>query len=379
MNSTSQLDLHPDADSLNAFVEQALAASEREQVLAHLAGCSRCRQVIYLAQQAAAEAEVPAWTAADRPATQPRAWYWNWRLAWVPAAAMAAAMALVVTFHPWHAEQMPEIAKAVPPRDEAVPASLPQEPIAAGVSHKPAPALAAKSATGNADLAARREPMQKFELASAPSAAFPAEPTATAPSSAETIAVQPSSMFSAQQGNAAQSQSEPAVTAWQQERQRATGAVSASANTSQVSQKSMRMEAYSAHTSRQVASAGPRVAQQSQSTTGGSFDMVTQQQLTGLTASGRVNSPKLPSGLATISRASARNLMLEIDRSGALFLSYDSGEHWQPVPQQWTGRAIEVRTKTSLSGNTAPEMKFDLKNETGSTWASADGKTWTTR
>ena len=53
MTPTPQLELHPDADSLNAFVEQALAGSEREQVQAHLAACSRCRQVIYLAQEAA--------------------------------------------------------------------------------------------------------------------------------------------------------------------------------------------------------------------------------------------------------------------------------------------------------------------------------------
>ena len=41
MNSTPQLDLHPDADSLNAFVEQALGAPEREQILAHIAKCDR--------------------------------------------------------------------------------------------------------------------------------------------------------------------------------------------------------------------------------------------------------------------------------------------------------------------------------------------------
>ena len=103
MNSTPQLDLHPDADSLSAFVEQMLGAPEREQVLAHLAGCSRCRQVIYLAQQAAADADAPA----AQPATQPVSWFWNWRFAWVPAAAVAAALALVVTFHPWHTTQMP--------------------------------------------------------------------------------------------------------------------------------------------------------------------------------------------------------------------------------------------------------------------------------
>jgi hypothetical protein len=163
---------------------------------------------------------------------------------------------------------------------------------------------------------------------------------------------------------AAQFQPEPAVTAWQQEQKQATGAYSASANAAQVSQKSMRMEAYSAHASRPAAPAA-------------SFDIASQEQFGGSSISRKANAPKLPSGLAVVSRATAQHLTLEIDRAGALFLSDDSGEHWQPVPQQWTGRAIEVRAKTSLSGNTAPEMKFELKNETGSTWASADGMTWT--
>jgi len=376
VNSTSQLDLHPDGESLNAFAEQALAAPEREQVLAHLAGCSRCRQVIFLAQQAAADAEAPV----ARPVTQTGAWFWNWRFAWVPAAAMAAALALVVAFHPWHTAPAPEMAKVTPQSEVAAPTPIPQEQTSAGAVHKNAPAHTANPVAGNSLFGAPRKPSVTLEQEPAPSAALTGEPGATAASSGVGNAFLPSSIKSEPQPEtAAQLQPEPAVTAWQQEQKQATSAYSASANTSQVSQKSMRAEAYSAHASRPAtaASAGPRLAQQSQSATGGSFDLGTQQQLTGLAPSGRVNSPKLPSGQAVVSRATAQHLTLEIDRAGALFLSGDSGEHWQPVPQQWTGRAIEVRAKTSLSGNTAPEMKFELKNETGSTWASADGMTWT--
>ena len=46
MNSNLQLDLHPDADSLSAFAEEALGAAEREQILAHMTQCSRCREGI---------------------------------------------------------------------------------------------------------------------------------------------------------------------------------------------------------------------------------------------------------------------------------------------------------------------------------------------
>jgi len=158
VNSTSQLDLHPDADSLNAFVEQALAMPEREQILAHLAACSRCRQVIFLAQQAAAEAEAPA----TQPTNQPTAWYWNWRLAWVPATALAAALALVITLHPWRTTQMPELAKVAPLNEAAAPTLAPKEQASAGAAHKPVQALTAKSATRNAGFTAPRELPDKF-------------------------------------------------------------------------------------------------------------------------------------------------------------------------------------------------------------------------
>jgi len=119
------------------------------------------------------------------------------------------------------------------------------------------------------------------------------------------------------------------------------------------------------------------MAQQSQAASSSSLGIITQEQFDGLTASGKLNPPKLPSGLAVVSRATAQNLILEIDLAGALFLSGDSGVHWEPVARQWTGRAVEVRAKTGPGGNTAPASGFELKNETGSTWASADGKTWT--
>jgi hypothetical protein len=379
VNSTPQLDLHPDAESLNAFAEQALATQEREQVLAHLAECSRCRQVIFLAQQAAAEAKVPARIPAFRPETQTVSWFWNWRIAWVPAAAMAAALALIVTFYPRHPSPASEMAKVEPPSQAAVPTPTPQVKANAVAAHKPAQALVENSFAGKAEYAARRKTPEELAPQSTPSAAPRAESGASAASMGTNNAFLPSSVESAPQPvTTAKFQPEPAVAAWQQEQQQVSGASSASDDASrQISQKSMRAEAYSAHASRQAASSGPRRSQQSQSMLAGSFDFGTQQQFAGSATIRKANPPRLPSGLAAVSRASAQNLMLEIDQAGALFLSNDFGQHWEPVVQQWTGRAIEVRAKSVLSGNTAPANGFELKNDAGSTWASADGKTWT--
>ncbi len=63
MTATSQHGLHPDAESLSAFSEQALGKRERAEVLAHLAVCGRCRQVVALAREAAG---------AERRETMPR-------------------------------------------------------------------------------------------------------------------------------------------------------------------------------------------------------------------------------------------------------------------------------------------------------------------
>ncbi|MGB9407944.1 MAG: zf-HC2 domain-containing protein [Terracidiphilus sp.] len=375
MNSTPQLGLHPDADSLNAFVEQALGAPEREEILTHIAKCGRCRQVIYLAQQAAADAEAPALASAARPAMPSEAWYRSWRFAWVPAAALAAALALVVTFHPRHTEHAPEMAKAVPQSEEAVPTPALQQQASEAAARKPALALAANSPARKAEFEARRGPSQELSTAAAPSAAIPAEPGTSAASAESSHAVTTLSVESAPQPvAAARFQPEPAVTAWQQERQQLAGALSASANTSQVSQKRMleQMDAARATRGGSAYSAAPRMAKKS--APAGSFDIGIQQPTAGLAAAHKENPPKLPSGLAALSTATAGHLKLEIDLAGALFLSNDSGQHWEQVARQWTGRAIEVRVQ---SGNTVPAGEFELKNDGGSLWVSADGKTWT--
>jgi hypothetical protein len=59
---------HPDADTITAYMEQCLSATERENVSAHFAVCEPCREVLTLSQPQVAElqtvlrpAPVPAW------------------------------------------------------------------------------------------------------------------------------------------------------------------------------------------------------------------------------------------------------------------------------------------------------------------------------
>ncbi len=78
---------HPDADLLGAFAEQSLSGAEREQVVAHLAACPQCRQVLALAFPALEPPE-PA-----RAAEVSRAWHEWWVFRW---GGLAAALAVIL-------------------------------------------------------------------------------------------------------------------------------------------------------------------------------------------------------------------------------------------------------------------------------------------
>ena len=367
MNSNLQLDPHPDADSLNAFAEEALGVAEREQILAHMTRCSRCREVIYLAQKAA-EAEA----LETGSAVPPGRWYKSWRFVWVPAAALAAALALVFTFYPKLTAPAPEMAKVVP--QSAQPTPVPLEQANAGAALKPAPPAVANSVAGSGQFAALRRPPQEFALQTAPSFASPREPRTSALSLEEKNAAPSSSVGTLQMRTQPQSQAqfnpEPAVDAWQQ-RQRMTGALSASANTTRTSQESMKATVDRAQASRSVP-AFAAVSNRSTQAAPVNFGGVNQEAKAGLVGSRNANQPILPSGLAAISTATAQQRTLAIDPAGALFLREGAGQHWQLVARQWTGHAIKVRVQAGAGGEV-----FQLTNISGFSWTSADGKTWT--
>jgi hypothetical protein len=108
----------------------------------------------------------------------------------------------------------------------------------------------------------------------------------------------------------------------------------------------------------------------------------------------------LPSGLPTISIAHEGERMIAIDNAGALFVSEDSGATWEPVTTQWTGRAVLVRKNAARKTEEAtppvakPESSrdasgsgamsdsdtvFELLNDQGQVWLSADGTIWAAR
>jgi len=157
VNPKAKLELHPDADSLNAFVEHALPEGERAGIVAHLADCARCREVVYLAQSAAV-GELVAPAVATK-AAQPE-WlsstFAKWRMAWIPAAALAAVAAVVLWVHLRPAPARQETAQMVmPPRAAAPPEAAPAT-AAPGPTTRPERAFAPAHAAPGARRASRQ-------------------------------------------------------------------------------------------------------------------------------------------------------------------------------------------------------------------------------
>jgi hypothetical protein len=81
---------HPDADLLTAFSEQTLIGRERELVLAHLAACASCREVVSLAARPIPE------PLASQSAPKPAFWKWP-VLRWGAVAASAVIVVIAVS------------------------------------------------------------------------------------------------------------------------------------------------------------------------------------------------------------------------------------------------------------------------------------------
>jgi len=381
---------HPDAESLNAFVEQALPAPERAQILGHIASCRRCRQIIFLAQQAAAEAESPVAVPADHAPSHRVPWYRNWQLVWAPAAAFALIAGAAVLIHMRRPAAENELARNAPAVQIAAPAPPIEQPLEqsqAQVSRRggapPPPVVAAKksavSATiGEASGSANYEPSSSGAIAADSVSALP---TAAAPAG---VAIAPSA--SGQNAVVLQAQPQPqteaAVAAWQQERERAKTTLAGAAHAARTTQATFkaRMQQSEAQASQAVAAA-PAI--QTTAAFDGGFAPSAPRPMAGGGTLSRPQSAILPSGLAAISSVAAQRHRIALDAAGSLFVSEDAGATWKSVPQQWTGHAVLVRVQPAVAGNAAVQANplawpgvFELVTDSNLVWISSDGKNW---
>ena len=117
---------HPDAEQLSAFSENALGAGERETVLAHLAACVDCRDIVGLAAAA---------RPADAPVVKPVRGGFRWAtFQWAAvAASLAIVTVAVLVVGPHQAKREQQATETAQLKQEpvsAAPAAKPSEPVA---------------------------------------------------------------------------------------------------------------------------------------------------------------------------------------------------------------------------------------------------------
>lgn len=356
MSGNAQLGHHPEADSLNAFAEQALAGWEREQIVVHLAACSRCREIVYLAQQANVEIE-PAAAAAAEHSVGRGPWYKNWRLAWVPVGALAAGITVAYVVHVRHENTAVEMAQMA---NEVRPVSPP------GVSPAPPPQVA-RSESGAEAIAKKTTPATREQqtVAMKPDVEVPALP-ANAPVS---------TLAGLKAGAEAQELSRQRVA-----RETADAILAApSGNAGMVNADKVQEQPF--HT---TTVATPMM--QAEVAHAPARSIATANRVGGELAVFAAKQTELPSGLAAVSTATVQHKVLAVDKAGAVFLSTDAGAHWDAIDRRWTGKAVEVRTQMDVNtkaesavGEEPSQIVFELVNDQGEVWVSTDGRSWKAR
>jgi Putative zinc-finger len=358
MNPLFQPDIHPDAESLNAFVERALPQPERAQILAHLGGCARCREVVFLAQAAAEGEAVPMARvqAESRPArSRWTSWKEKWQIALIPVATLATAAGLLI----WVQMKSATPAPAVAQLSHQPPSPPPSFSVASAALVPPAAQAPAASAASSAAVQDVQRKAARAEQKISPSQdkkTLPAPPVATR-NAAAGFGADANLLSMAPRAPLQESEITPALPSsakaqWVAKARQAAVAQGDSAINAKVSSTDaiaappppapVSSNLTAVHGSLLTpANAGPRPLA-AEAATSGQVELMPQP-INGLSALRLTNHPRLPSGLNAVSSAVMLDRILAVDRDGAVFLSRDAAQHWERVPVQWTGKALAVQ------------------------------------
>ena len=395
MNPTIQSGIHPDAESLTAFAEQLLSGAEKERILAHMAICSRCREVVFLAQRAM-DAEEPAQVSVERAGTEKegRGWFGGWRWMWIPVAALAGFVGFAVVQHVRRSafdSQMARRERQTEVINGALAAKAASGPVMQQVPKKEE--LRSFSAVRKSIAPPREEKAGVLDEKKAVEQKDQSKQTADAANGALGVAggamgtPMARAKSSAVGGPMAQNQMQ------QQNAVQQNALVQAQA-ANEMSNKPIAPPAVPAPAARPDAVSESVDVQPVQQGAPASASHAEAREMTMVPVTGKklederdkVSKLKgagvmLPGGLEALSVATVAQRVIAIDPAGALFVSEDSGKHWQPVKTQWNGRAVLVRTRQmgTHSANLANEAtpQFELMNDKLQTWVSVDGRAWT--
>ena len=402
MSDLLQPGQHPDADHLNAFIEDALPLHERQHTLAHLAMCPHCREIVYLSQSASLSESLEPQTIVTR-----KAWFSGWNM-WPVAAVLAGAFIFTIYLHNTRIKNnkntvatTAELQRTAPPLPAALPVppsvQRPVQPMP-GLTQPPSkrPTVSApvitSSASSGADGGSINGASQPQSIDVLPlrdrSATFLLHP-GTAPSTASTHGYR--SAHDSRDGatNAANLAQQKSINTSLQSDQ--TG----------VSPESPFNPQY------QAPATSPLMASTTSAAVGVNQTVEIAQATPRVDGTALIrpramkDTPTLPSRLPVLSIVSNVRRSLAIDTSGTLFFSKD-GTSWQPIESQWTGRAVKVRLASFSLSSQQPSAKeadshnaspgrvmsmrgatlsthpfvFELTTDAGGVWTSIDGQTW---
>lgn len=396
--------MHPDAESLTAFAEQVLPLAEREEILAHMSACSRCREVVFLAQHAAEEDQSTPVVLVAEERGKPRSSWFDRRWAWIPAAACAGLIGVAVVQHNRRVATETQTAANVAPSDAlratVSPKAALQNPVP---QNEP---RAAKQATVSGSVEEReiapqtlaRDEAKRLD-ANKPTDKKDVGVRATVPAILLAPGVSGGSIHGMM---AARAKTSPiggpsAANQFQQQNmanqqntlQLSSGAQLDAANSTANAAPAPRAESETVTVNAQAVAPTPSAPMTAQAQV--SVIPTTEQSeavsLAGVAGFSKKQKASLPSGLDALSVASRADRTIALDTKGALFLSEDGGKHWKPVRTQWTGRAVLVRSLNTMEKGNAlgaqgalkmsPTPRFELVTDNLQTWLSADGNIWT--
>ena len=392
MADLKRLGAHPDENLLAAFAEHALTSREHENVLEHLSTCARCRDVVFLAQQAFLEEVERSEVAPPRPVVV------GWGRVWWAAAGVLAVLliAIPIAVYRHRDQRMPGVSEGVassarlaaPTIAEPGPAGdsisalqiAPAKPAAKVAVKRASPAVVegrgeiagsvadrsgaavpgaqvtVRAASNGAARTAVTNPQGQFDVAALPSGRYQVQVEAQGfQTLTHELTIQPSERASLdaklEVGAASQSVTVSAANAAV-----ADSLVAGAAGGNAAGAKIENRDAANFPLSgRSVAPAPPPppaavaaapaavgpVASGNGAAPVATFtvkDGVVQRCL-GTECAAQI----LPVGARAVSAAASAQTVVALDSDGNVYLSSDQGEHWTQAAAQWSGRAVGLR------------------------------------
>ncbi len=342
---------HPEADRLTAFAERNLTRGERAEVVEHLAGCARCREVLFLAHDAAQEEAAS--VAVSRPEV-PQHTMRHWlRLGWPMAAYGSALLVLGFVSVLWYARANLGAGPS-PGRQQAVVTPQPQPATA--------PPMTAHPVEGQEEVkkaAPASQPSTVHAASAELAVSAPAEPLRPA---ADATANQIEQQYRMAAAQAEARRSEARFTISREGSSEMKTAIPAEQNPLPASS--------AAPPSAAVSSSFDAMPPEKVQAESGQPWKAASEALDGGAAPVEAINP-LPSGEPMADSVDLDGRRVALDARGALFVSLDQGAHWRRIPQQWKGKA------TMLTLAPASDSLL-LWNDKSAAWRSIDGgESWT--